>query len=210
MLYHPAAVKSLTWCQTSRNLETRTELCSEKTWDMRLFFVPWVSATSSSSHGWTTQCRGIILAAVHSSGGLGLPKSILTLRPSLSNWLKMIWDLPVCQFPIWQRTRPRWLLGESQNVCVCQHKYACGHVCWIGLHRRFQGLWDCLKRHKECDFVLVLSCAYAHIVETSSLCSATHQDSSSICRQKLSPQTLTVDFGVLMVRHQDKLRSVGG
>lgn len=131
-----------------------------------------------------------VLATVHSSGGLGLPKSILTLRPSLSNWLKMIWDLPVCQFLIWQRTRPRWLLGESQNVCVCQHKYACGHVCWIGLHRRFQGLWDCLKRHKECDFVLVLSCAYAHIVETNSLCSATHQDSSSICGQKLSPQTV--------------------
>lgn len=67
------------------------------------------------------------LAIIYSSenSGLRLPKSILTLRPSLSNWFKMIWDLPVCQFPIWKNTSPHWRVGTSKNVCVCLWAQIC-------------------------------------------------------------------------------------
>lgn len=99
---------------------------------------------------------GPVLAISHRFGnsGLGLPKSILKLRRSLSNWLKMIWDLLPCQFLNLDVNQ----LWGSVCVSVCVWAEICLRACVLhsAALTRFQGLcWDCLKRNQEFSLVLV-------------------------------------------------------
>lgn len=150
-------------------------------------------AVISSTHRWITAQSNKYWPSsiVLEKSGLRLPKSILTLRPSLSNWLKIIWELPVCQFLIWQRTSPHWLVGVYVNVCVWTQICLRACVLYSAALTHFQGLWEYLERNK--DFVPVLFMCTLMLWGQNFVQAGMCRDSDLIWEHKFSCTRLTID-----------------